>query len=324
MPDRPWWLGRQAPDAERWQAMDETALPGDGPPRDRRRPWVAALLGLAQPPLCAFYLGRPIAGAAIGVALVVLAWLLLRGPLSFALLLAVTVAFAGLTLGTVAWGIAAARRGATVERRWYTRWYGLLGVALALAVLNPVNWLDATSTTYHNDSRSMEPAIVPGDYFLTGRATAPGDLVLRRGEIVVYRLDQDGQGIAHSKRVIGLPGDRVAVRGGIPWVNGTALARQAADAGGTAQDLYRETSPDGLSYRILDQPGPGPLDEWPEQTVPEGFLFVLGDHRDRSLDSRVPGHGFVRREGIVGTPAFVFWSRDLARIGTDLAPAAEP
>ena len=304
--------------------MDGADQPGDGPPRDRRRPWVAALLGLAQPPLGAFYLGRPVAGVAIGVALVVLGWLLLRAPPSFPLLLAVTLAFAGLTLGTVAWGFVAARRTPLVTRRWYTRWYGLLGLALALAVLNPVNWTDAGSTTYHNDSRSMEPAIVPGDYFVTRRAGALEDPVLRRGEIVVYRLDRDGEGSAHIKRVIGLPGDRVAIRGGIPWVNGVALPRQADEAGGTAQDLHRETSPDGLSYHILDEPGPGPLDEWAEQTVPAGSLFVLGDNRDRSLDSRVPGHGFVRREGIVGTPAFVFWSRDLGRIGTDLVTAAQP
>jgi signal peptidase I len=209
-----------------------------------------------------------------------------------------------------------------VRRHWYTRWYGLVALAIALALVNPFNWVEARSRSYHNDSRSMEPAIAAGDYFMAYRAEEAGTLDLMRGSIVLYRLAQDGEAVARIKRVVGLPGDRVAIRDGTPWVNGAALARRLespGDAENGERTMHLETSPDGVAYSVLDEPGPGPLDEWTEQTVPVGFLFVLGDNRDRSLDSRVPSHGFVPVDAVFGTPGYVFWSRDLARVGKELA-----
>ncbi len=159
-----------------------------------------------------------------------------------------------------------------------------------------------------------------------------------RGEVVVFRSpanpDQD-----FVKRVIGLPGDRVRVAGGALFLNGEEVPRtRIADfpsvvspnspcrrtIGGASAirdrepglcrfARFRETLPDGRSYEVLDQ-GAGPGDEMREFQVPEGALFLMGDNRDDSADSRFApgegGQGFVPVDNLVGRALVVFFSTD--------------
>jgi signal peptidase I len=141
--------------------------------------------------------------------------------------------------------------------------------------------------------------------------------------------------------VIGRGGEGVAVEGGAPVIDGTkavwaedgwfteVFGRQGPEGvmpvcgNGTvglgaacATHRFLETLPDGTTYAVLDA-GARPLDAAQEVTVPDGFLYVLGDHRDAARDSRlapaVRGTGLVALDRVVGRVDLVIASSEAAR-----------
>ncbi|WP_265563531.1 signal peptidase I [Sphingomicrobium arenosum] len=163
-----------------------------------------------------------------------------------------------------------------------------------------------------------------------------------RGDVVVFRPpgQEDSDFV---KRVIGLPGDRVELRGGVVILNGEPIKRERLPRDfampvtpnseckpaprarpfvqpgndGVMRCLYpafRETLPSGRSYTVLDQTTVGDGDDRAPVTVPEGHVFLMGDNRDDSLDSRftpaVGGVGLVPMENLVGRALGNFWSTD--------------
>jgi len=128
---------------------------------------------------------------------------------------------------------------------------------------------------------------------------------------------------AWVKRVVGLPGDRIQMRQGQLFINdrpATLKAEgmgEAEDDNGNVERAYRyvETLPNGVSHAILKMRDNGRLDNTPEVTVPSGKLFVLGDNRDNSADSRVPvregGVGLLPMDNLVGRADAVVGSWDL-------------
>ncbi len=133
--------------------------------------------------------------------------------------------------------------------------------------------------------------------------------------MVVFRLPRDPQQ-TWVKRVIGLPGDRVQVAGGIVRVNGQALAQtplrpvKDQDSPDLTVMLTREALPDGPSHLTYDR-GRGEGDDTGVYVVPAGHYFMMGDNRDNSLDSRWPrevGVGLLPADNIVGKAEMVLWS----------------
>lgn len=207
----------------------------------------------------------------------------------------------------------------------------------ALKLIRDVALIAAFAVTFHSTafafyyipSSSMEPTLEIGDRIVVSsyafgfsHANIPYGPHLfagrifedlpERGDVVVFR-HPDGSGDIVIKRVIGLPGDRIAFAAGRLVINGQTLARtfekqvQYRDARGRSVRAarYRETLPGGRSYRIFERADDYPYDNFAEVTVPDGTLFLAGDNRDVSKDSRVPGGpGFLPLENLIGRADF--------------------
>jgi signal peptidase I len=139
-----------------------------------------------------------------------------------------------------------------------------------------------------------------------------------RGDIAVFKLPRDGK-TDYIKRVIGLPGDKVQMIGGVLYINDLAVEREQVDdyvettKSGRERSItrYRETLPNGVSYETLDLRANGPHDNTDVYEVPIGHYFMMGDNRDNSTDSRVPrsaGVGYVPFENFVGRAEVKFFS----------------
>lgn len=175
---------------------------------------------------------------------------------------------------------------------------GLILMAFALALLIKSTLIQA----FWIPTGSMEPTLVPGDRVIVAKVPYYfGDP--KRGDIVVFEEPDPtkepdrgivgsfthwlGQGLGFTrpdnpdfiKRVIGEPGDVVEGRRGHVFVNGVKIAEPY---------LRQKTDP------------------FPETKVPEGKLFVMGDNRGNSLDSRF-GLGFVPVDRVVGRAVVVIW-----------------
>jgi len=208
-------------------------------------------------------------------------------------------------------------------------------------------------------SESMLPRLLVGDYLFVAkwpygysRYSFPFGMVPiggrifgsdpQRGDVVVFKTPSDNS-TDYIKRVIGLPGDIIQIRGGQIILNGTPVPRvRIADfldpitpnspcrpepglniteeklPDGTSvcrYPRYRETLPNGHSYDVLDLGAIPYADDTAAYVVPEGHYFLMGDNRDRSADSRYPAEvngaiGMVPRENVVGRALFTFFSTD--------------
>lgn len=167
-------------------------------------------------------------------------------------------------------------------------------------------------------SESMENTLLIGDYLLVDKLqySDPGAWAkvlpyaeVRRGEIIVFRYPLNPE--QHFvKRVVGIPGDRVRLVNKRLRVNGVAVRERYAVFKPRDYDPYRDDFPvRGLASANVDSAWWSQMRDvvrGGELVVPPGQYFVLGDNRDRSLDSRY--WGFVPRESIIGRPLLIYWS----------------
>ena len=208
---------------------------------------------------------------------------------------------------------------------------------------------------FYIPSESMLPRLLNGDYLLLakwpygfsrrslpfGVPLLPESRVLasnpERGDVVVFKAP------AHFeedwiKRVIGLPGDTVQMKNGQLWLNNVAvpkvrvadfevaispntrcyssqfMAKRADSSDVCRYPRFTETLPGGKSYDVLDLTN-NPKDNTDPVVIPEGSVFLMGDNRDNSEDSRYPadpagGIGLVPIDNLLGRATVMMWSTD--------------
>jgi signal peptidase I len=169
---------------------------------------------------------------------------------------------------------------------------------------------------YSVPTGSMNPTILEGDKFFSNKLAyglkipfTKIDLVRfkapARGDIIAFRYPGD-ESVRYTKRVIGVPGDRIAVRDKRIILNGNRLDLRLI--GKSPESItYKETM-GTLSYEVRHSYHATFLDDMKEVTVPRNCYFAMGDNRDNSSDSRV--WGFVPEENIIGKIVFRWMSID--------------
>ena len=133
-----------------------------------------------------------------------------------------------------------------------------------------------------------------------------------------YMEQPDGPLTNYIKRIIGLPGDKIQVTGGILHINGKPVMRDFRNMemveGDERSSLYKryiETLPNGVQHYIYEVSDESRFDNTPVYTVPAGQYFMMGDNRDSSLDSRAMNDvGFIPAENLIGRAWFIFFSTD--------------
>jgi signal peptidase I len=176
-------------------------------------------------------------------------------------------------------------------------------------------------------SGSMMPTLLVGDFILVNKYAYGLRMPVtktklvdvdepERGDVVVFRYPRDPK-VDYIKRLVGLPGDRIAYRDKKLYVNGREMPQkpvgwyEPVGSGERMRGAFELVEDlDGVEHAILVNPrtpdfGPGcQVLANGEVTVPEGHYFMMGDNRDNSNDSRC--WGFVPESNLVGR-AFVIW-----------------
>ncbi len=217
------------------------------------------------------------------------------------------------------------------ELRFYETWTFIILFCLIL----PLAVRSLVAAPFHIPSDSMKSTLLVGDFlfvdksaygysrysfplgipFFEGRInfTEP-----TRGDVIVFRPAPTPE-IDFIKRLVGLPGDRIQVKKGELYINGTKVKREQIEdfvdirpnGDHVRMKRYIETLPNGVSYETLDANPHGRLDNTLVYEVPEGHYFMMGDNRDNSSDSRVPSIvGFVPAENLVGKAERIFVSTE--------------
>jgi len=197
-----------------------------------------------------------------------------------------------------------------------------IGVAIGIALLLRFFVIEA----FQIPSGSMIPTLEIGDHIFVSKFAYGIGLPLTEKKLLAWHEPQRGDVIVfkyplgsddYIKRVFGLPGDKVEVRHNEIFINGKPMSRELVNGRFPSRDSIRGVGElwlehlDGHAHHALHQPDRST--EFGPVVVPPRNVFVMGDNRDNSNDSRV--WGTVRYELIRGKALIVWWSRDPERGG---------
>lgn len=289
-----------------------------------RKPLFALALSFLLTGLGQLYNGKPRKGILFFGASLILPFLFLQLSVvgSDQMLIVFLLLSSASDLGIFIWAARDAwKQAKRMEKNYRLRIYNRLYVyILLIVVLNPfifgliVNWRKVSffALPYRMQTGSMAPTVLAGDLIMTDKRIdrASKNLGLKRGELVVFKYPRD-KNVHFIKRIIGLPGDEIELRGmelyvnGIKWtVQGVPQLEGRGDENIKNGTIAIHEKGDSGTYRVFYLQGAAREDL--SVSVPEGSCFVLGDNRDNSADSR--HWGCVPLVDIVSKPRLVYFS----------------
>ncbi|QUX97245.1 signal peptidase I [Marinomonas sp. CT5] len=182
----------------------------------------------------------------------------------------------------------------TYELKSYNRWYWYLFVLVLVLACGQMLISFRGSVLgfefYKIPSRSMMPTLQPGDYITVDTQ----DSLIKVGDVVVFRYPKNKQTL-YAQRVVALGKDTVAIENGQVILNGKTELAASVD-----EDFRRNKVSTYMA----------------ETMVPEGQVFVLGDWRDNSSDSRY--WGTVTESDVIGKVTYIWFSKDMERLGREV------
>jgi len=190
-----------------------------------------------------------------------------------------------------------------------SRWRGCFLEIIETIVLTLIIFLivqNFVAQPYQILQVSMEHTLEPGQYVLVDKLS-PHLSDYKRGDVVVFEppagIQEDGQNIPFIKRVVAVGGDTVEVKDGAVWVNGAKL---------TEPYVFEGQPTDPITGQAVWQ-------------VPSGYLFVMGDHRQESQDSRA--FGPIAKSTVIGRAWLRYWGGSFGFVQSatyDNVPAPSP
>ncbi|MFJ7735366.1 signal peptidase I [Lysinibacillus sp. NPDC097287] len=142
------------------------------------------------------------------------------------------------------------------------------------------------------DGASMMPTFEDGDKVIVNKI-GPRLADYERFDVIVFEVAENKH---YIKRIIGFPGDHIAYKDDVLYINGEAYKEPYLTS---FKEALIDTGDFTYDFTLEEQLG--------EMTVPKGHFFVLGDNRRKSIDSRDPRVGFIAQETVLGTADFVVW-----------------
>ena len=187
----------------------------------------------------------------------------------------------------------------SVEKKRFNKWFIIVPILIVAAIFSPVAVRAvAPIKAYKIPAGSMLPTLAVGDHIIVNKLEYKSKSPERLDIVVFpYPVDPSKDFI---KRIIGLPGDKIEIKKKAVYLNDVKIDEPYA-----AKDDSIEP---GEYLKPRDDLGP--------LVVPEGKLFVMGDNRDHSYDSRF--WGFVDVDKLKGKALFIYFSKDFSRIGRTL------
>jgi signal peptidase I len=275
----------------------------EGQQRRGPSPWITALLTVLTPGLGHIYLGQARRGITLFVLVMIADTLLMfamMGVLARFWMFAVSLGLLlGLWLYIMVDAIGRAYRMRDYPHEGYNRWTTYAGAFVLACIIFAAPCVYAVHANASGQllvlnavTPSMEPTLRVGEYFLADatyyRSRAPS-----RGDVAVYLHPKQAH-LYYIKRIVAVEGDRIAIRGGRAVVNGMMVEEPYLDAA-VAEGRFANM---------------------PELRVPAGHVYVLGDNRSNSVDSRDSvAHGAVPVGNLIGRVTDIAISRHLPRIG---------
>ena len=262
----------------------------------KRKPILAFLLSLVTPGLGQMYNGQFRKGISylVGFFLVYIVFSFLL--FNFYGMIFYVIVMIGFFLFVLIGAVRGAVKFKTIELKSYNKWYIYLIIfLLSNAAIRPlVGWTikNNIARSYKIPSSGMAPTLLVGDHLVADMRIYKSEKP-KRGDIIIFEFPKDPSK-DFIKRVIGMEGEKVEVINNKIYINQKLL-----------DDPWGYFTKD---YPVLDTFGP--------VVVPKDSLFVLGDNRNNSQDSRF--WGFVNREKVKGKALYLYWAKNKSRIGMEL------